>query len=119
MAEANWSGSTDRDDGADERVARRRQMAQALARGGMENVHVLSHESAETVLTPKRREIIGELRQHDVDSVRELARRLDRDKGDVSRDLATLATHGVIKYDEDGRAKRPYLDQDHIVVEPI
>lgn len=95
-------------------------MARALALGGMEDVHVLSLESAEKILTPKRKEIIRTLREEEkIASVRELARRLDRDKAQVSRDLQVLAEHAVIHYEVDGRAKAPRLSQEHIVVEPI
>ena len=106
-------------DAAVEDVATRAEMAKALARGGMENVHVLSLESAEKVLTPKRTEIIRTLNAEDVASVRELARRLDRDKGQVSRDLQVLAEHAVIQYETDGRSKAPRLTQEHFVIEPI
>jgi predicted transcriptional regulator len=116
MAEIDWS-STDRD--ADERADRRADMARALARGGMDGVQVLSFESAEKVLTPKRRELIEAIRTEDVESVRQLARLVDRDKGQVSRDLGVLADHGVIQYEDTGRAKRPYLVQEHITVEPV
>lgn len=94
-------------------------MARALARGGMEGVQVLSLEAADEILTPKRVEIIELLGSEDVESVRELARRLGRDKGQVSRDLGKLAEHGVIRYEEAGRAKTPHLTQERIVVEPI
>lgn len=105
-------------DGID-RNSLRREMARSLARGGMEGAQVISWESAKTVLTPKRREIVEVLRQQQVDSVRDLARTLDRDKGQVSRDLADLAEIGVIRYEKNGNAKRPLLTQEHIVVEPI
>lgn len=98
---------------------RRAEMARALARGGMENVQIISHESAQRVLTPKRLEIIRTLRDAGVDSVRDLARRLDRDKGQVSRDLQVLAEHAVIHFEIDGRAKVPRLTQEHLVIEPI
>lgn len=107
--------STIRADGAD----RRAEMARALARGGMQNVQVISLESAEKILTPKRKEIIRTLREEDVASVRELARRLDRDKGQVSRDLQILAEHAVVHYETDGRSKAPRLTQEHIVIEPV
>lgn len=116
MAEIDWS-STRLDEEA--RAARRARMARALARGGMEGVQVLSFESAEKVLTPKRRELIETLRTEDVESVRHLARCVDRDKGQVSRDLGVLAEHGVIQYEENGRAKRPHLVQEYLTVEPI
>lgn len=106
-------------DGEDERVDRRAEMARALARGGMEGVHVLSLETAQRILTPKRYEIIDVLRREEVESVRGLARRLDRDKAQVSRDLQDLAEYGIIRYDRDGRAKRPRIAQEHIVIEPV
>lgn len=102
-------------DGAD----RRAEMARALAMGGMENVQIISLDSAERVLTPRRREIIRTLRREEADSVRDLARRLDRDKAQVSRDLQVLAEHAVIHYETDGRAKAPRLTQEHVVVEPV
>jgi predicted transcriptional regulator len=98
---------------------RRAEMARALARGGMEGVQVLSRESAQVVLTEKRQELIEALRKDDIESVRGLARAVDRDKGQVSRDLKVLAEHGVISYEDTGRAKRPYVVQEHITVEPI
>lgn len=115
MSQIDWSPSG-RDDS---RAKRRSEMAQALARGGMDGVQILSLESAEAVLSPKRRELIDVLRAEDVDSVRGLARRVGRDKGQVSRDLGVLAEHGVIQYNEEGRAKQPYLVQEHIIVEPV
>lgn len=104
--------------GADD-VKRRQEMARALARGGMEDVHVLSRDTADRALTPKRTEIVRVLKEREVDSVRALARVLERDKGQVSRDLQILAELGIIHYRSDGRAKAPRLSHDHVVVEPI
>lgn len=115
MSEIDWTSG----DRGERRESRTGEMARALSRGGMEGAHVLSLESAEEVLTPKRRELIELLRAEEVDSVRELARCVERDKGQVSRDLGVLAEHGIIKYEESGRSKRPYIVQDHIVVEPL
>ena len=104
----------------EERVERRSAMARTLARGGMEGAHVISIETAREVLTPKRFEIIDYLRDGDaVDSVKSLADRLNRDHGQVSRDLGVLAEHGIIEYDTDGRAKQPKLAAEHLVVEPL
>ena len=55
----------------------------------------------------------------EVESVRDLARRVERDKAQVSRDLRVLAEHAIVNFEENGRAKRPYLQSDHLVVEPI
>ncbi|WP_458191102.1 HVO_A0114 family putative DNA-binding protein [Haladaptatus sp. NG-WS-4] len=40
----------------------------------MEGVHILSHESAAEILTPKRRDLITYLAENEVASVRDLAR---------------------------------------------
>jgi len=109
---SNISESTNRPD-------LRGKMARSLAQGGMSGVQVISWESAETALTPKRREIIETLREIEPDSVRALARELGRDKSQVSNDLSTLAGLGIIEYEKNGNAKAPHLTQDHIVVEPI
>ncbi|SDY97605.1 HVO_A0114 family putative DNA-binding protein [Halopenitus persicus] len=85
----------------------------------MSGVQVISWDTADKVLSPKRREIIETLRAEDVESVRGLARKLDRDKGQVSRDLGTLAEHGIVRFEESGRAKKPVLTQDHLVIEPV
>ena len=57
--------------------------------------------------------------ENDYDSVRALARALDRDKGHVSRDLGVLSEHAIVIYETDGRSKSPRLTQEHLVVEPI
>jgi predicted transcriptional regulator len=121
MSETAWSGESEEipDSDAEVRVERRKQMARALARSGMTDVQVLSHESAERVLTPKRRELVAVLTDETVESVRGLARRVERDKGQVSRDLKVLAEHGVVDFEKTGREKQPYLQHDHLVVEPI
>lgn len=102
-----------------ERVDRRAEMARALARGGMDGVQVISLETAAFALTPRRLELLRTIRDEDVASVRDLARRVDRDKGQVSRDLSELAERGIVEYEPSGRAKRPVLVQEHVVVEPI
>jgi predicted transcriptional regulator len=102
-----------------DRLDRRAELARALARGGMEGIHVISIETAQKTLSPRRMEIVELLQEEEVESVRGLARRLDRDKGQVSRDLGDLAEHGIIEYQTDGRAKIPRLAQEHLVIEPL
>jgi predicted transcriptional regulator len=103
----------------EERRERRAEMARALARGGMEGVHVISLEQADEVLTPRRKEILEVLSKDEYESVRGLARELGRDKGQVSRDLGLLAEHGIVTFDTDGRSKSPRLGQEHVIVEPV
>ena len=103
----------------EERVERRSKLARTLARGGMDDVQILSLDEAEEVLTPMRRQIIEALSKERYESVRALARGLDRDKGQVSRDLATLAEHGVVTFETDGRSKSPRLAQERILFERV
>ena len=104
---------------AADRTELRGELARSLAQGGMSGVQVISWETAQEVLTPKRREVVEILGQMSPNSVRELSRELDRDKGQVSRDLAALAEHSIIRYEEDGQAKKPRLTQEHLIVEPV
>ncbi|SNR45673.1 HVO_A0114 family putative DNA-binding protein [Halorubrum vacuolatum] len=106
-------------DAEHDRATRRAEMARALARGGMEGVQIITWETADEVVTPKRREIIELLGRTDVPSVRALSRELERDKAQVSRDLALLAEHGIIRYETRGNAKQPRLTQKHLGVELI
>ncbi|TQQ79111.1 transcriptional regulator [Halonotius roseus] len=84
---------------------------------------MVRRESGRDLLTDSRLELVQHLDQHGsaVDSVSDLARQLDRDKGAVSKDLNRLAELDVIEYEGsgDGTAKRPQLKHDHVVVEPV
>lgn len=94
-------------------------MSMALAKGGMDDFHVISEETAQTVLSPRRREILSVLKESEPESVRDLARKLGRDKAAVSRDLRDLAEHSLIDYEDAGRAKKPVLQHQRIIVEPL
>lgn len=111
-------------DGPDERTEKRRLLTRALAGGplaaaGYTDSLILSRESARQVLTGPRLALLDRLRQGPADSVRSLAAELDRDKAGVSRDLALLASLDVVEYETAGRAKRPRLKHDVVLVEPI
>lgn len=112
-------GDGSRDTADTDRVMLRYQMAEALSESGFGDVLVLSHETAEEVLTPNRREILQTLAAEDITSVRDLANALDRDYGNVSRDLDSLATSDLVSYVEQGRSKQPVVKHDSIVVEPL
>ncbi len=101
------------------RPEKRAKVAQALAKEGFEDVYVLDRESAEHVLTEKRTAVLDRLRDEEVESVRGLARELDRDKGSVSRDLAVLARHDLVEFREDGTRKIPVLKHETVIVEPV
>lgn len=90
---------------------------------GYADVLILRRENGRDVLTERRSTLIQYLSEagDDVESVSDLARRLDRDKGAVSKDLHRLAELDVIAYEGegDGEAKRPVLKHDHVVIEPV
>ena len=101
------------------RVKRRFKLAQALTEIGYENVKVLSAESADRALTPTRREIINTVARHDLESQNELAELLDRDPGNVKRDLAVLIDEGLLEREKNGNSYRPILKYDTILSEPL
>lgn len=112
------------DRGGDDRPSKRRLFRLALAGGplaeaGYDDTLVLSRESASAVLTPSRLELLDRLQAGPVESVRALAAELGRDKAGVSRDLGRLAGLDVVEYESVGRAKRPRLKYDTVLVEPI
>jgi len=117
--DAPEEASSETDEPVPERAYARYEMGQALSESEFGDVLVLSHEAADRALTPRRREIIETLATCDVTSVRDLADRSGRDPGNLSRDLQVLVAENVIRHVEDGRAKRPELKHDTIVVEPI
>jgi predicted transcriptional regulator len=50
------------------------------------------------------------------ESIRETARRVDRDVKNVHEELARLETMGVIHFAEEGRSKRPVFPYDELVI---
>lgn len=110
-------------DHIDERILRQDEFADDLNARGYTDVLVLRRENGRDVLTESRLELVRYLNRHGeaVESVSDLARRLDRDKGAVSKDLRRLAELDVLEYEGegDGEAKRPVLNHEHVVIEPI
>lgn len=76
-------------------------------------------EGARRVLTERRMEIIELLSRERVDSVRDLARRLDRHVSVVSEDLDVLSEEQVIEYEHDGQRKIPVLKHPHVFIKPV
>jgi predicted transcriptional regulator len=106
-----------------ERLLQQDEFAADLNAQGYTDLLVLRRESGRDLLTESRLELVQHLNQHGstVDSVSDLARQLDRDKGAVSKDLNRLAELDVVEYEGsgDGTAKRPRLKHDHVVIEPV
>lgn len=76
-------------------------------------------EGARRILTERRMEIIELLSRERVESVRDLARRLDRQVSVVSEDLTVLSEEQVIEYEHNGQRKIPVLKHPHIFVKPL
>jgi predicted transcriptional regulator len=103
----------------EKRNRNRRELARLLAQNGKDSVQVVSHETAREVLTDRRRELLWAIEEYSPASIRELAEQLDRDDGQVGRDLHTLAEHALVTFEQEGRGKRPVLTAETVVVEPI
>lgn len=91
----------------------------ALSKGGLDDVHVIRRETAERVLTPERERLLKVVANGNISSVRDLSRQLDRNVSVVSRDLDVLFEADIINFEKDGRAKKPVMAHEHVVVEPL
>lgn len=123
MSRPNADTADGSDDRIAERILRQDEFAGDLNARGYTDVLVLRRENGRGVLTESRLELVGYLDRHgdQVESVRDLARKLDRDKGAVSKDLRRLAELDIVEYEGegDGEAKRPVLKHEHVVIEPV
>lgn len=95
------------------------QYLQRLDEAGLSDVLTLRRDTAESVLTEKRMELINKIGSKEVASVRDLARQVDRDVSIVSRDLDLLFEADVIEFEQDGRAKRPKIAHENVFVKPV
>jgi len=102
-----------------ERRECRQQLVQTLTNGGMDGVHVISQKTAREVLTPRRVELMLTIRDEEPESIQALAPLVDQDPERISRELETLASHGIVTYEQEDCNKRPIVPHDHIVPEPI
>ncbi|KDE58883.1 sugar metabolism cluster protein [Halostagnicola sp. A56] len=88
--------------------------------GGEEVPHVVNFEDRarlRQLLTDRRMELLEVVMEHPPESIRALADRLGRDVHDVHDDLYLLAEYDIIHFEEDGRAKRPYVPYDTVRLE--
>lgn len=80
---------------------------------------ITDKEGFNRVTTQKRMEILEELSQKEIGSVKELADELGRDRGNLSRDLEILFQEDMIDYQHDGKKKKPVLKHTRVVPEPV
>ncbi len=94
-------------------------LSRTLATEGYEDVLFLELETARKVLTEKRLEIIEHIRDENIESIRDLARTLDRGENVVHNDLKLLFEEGVIDFEQEANRKIPVLRHENIFVRPI
>ena len=86
-----------------------------------ENVpHVVTFEDRTRIrqlLTDRWMELLEAVMERPPESIRALTGRLDRDVHDVHDDLYLLAEYDIIRFEENGRAKRPYVPYDTVRIE--
>jgi predicted transcriptional regulator len=80
---------------------------------------VIDLNTAKSVLTDRRMELLETVRDEEIESVTDLAERLGRDKAAVSRDLDLLCRQDMIVYEREGSRKIPKLKHETVVVEPL
>ena len=87
---------------------------------GKEVPHVVNFEERaqlRQLLTDRRMELLEAVMETPPASIRALADRLDRDVHDVHDDLHLLAEYDIIYFEENGRAKKPYVPYDTVRLE--
>ena len=68
------------------------------------------------LLTDRRLELLRSIMAESADSIRKLANRVDRDVKSVHDDLGVLAEYDIVHFEQDGRAKRPFVPYERIEV---
>lgn len=65
---------------------------------------------------PRTMELLRVIDDQEPSSIRETARLVDRDKKNVHDELTRLYRLGVIRFEQDGQAKRPVVPYEEIVI---
>ena len=90
-----------------------------LSERGYDDALILKRDTAEKVTTEKRMKLLEEITEGEIKSVRDLARKVDRDPGIVSKDLKILYEAEVIEFEERKGSKIPQIKHENIFPEPI
>lgn len=96
----------------------------ALDAGETEDVDpkpsTLSVEDLETfgrIFRPTNLELLEAIADHEPESIRELARIVDRHPPEVTQNVTELSDYGLIELEQNGRAKRPVIWYDEIDID--
>ncbi len=108
-------------DDADRTRAETREAIAAMERGeSVADKHVLDLETEADLarlVSETNLELLRTIAQQSPQSMRETATLVERDFKEVHRNLRELAEFGVIEFEEDGRAKRPVIRFDELVID--
>ncbi|SFC08289.1 Predicted transcriptional regulator [Halobiforma haloterrestris] len=69
------------------------------------------------IFRPTNLELLEAIADHEPESIRELARLVDRHPPEVTQNVNELADYGLVELEQDGRAKRPTIWYDEIDVD--
>ncbi|MFB6100884.1 MAG: helix-turn-helix domain-containing protein [Candidatus Nanohalobium sp.] len=95
------------------------QFVKDLSDKGYDDILVLKQETVQKVLTEKRTELLEHIKEKEPESVRELARRVDRDPGQVSKDLKVLYESELVEFEEKKGKKAPRIRHRNVFPEPV
>ncbi|WP_157969303.1 HVO_A0114 family putative DNA-binding protein [Haloplanus rubicundus] len=84
---------------------------------GPDTVSFSDPSQVSRILTQKRLELIETVMLEEPESMRELARMVDRNPKEVNDDVHLLEDYGIISLEPDGRSKRPVIPYDRIEIE--
>lgn len=94
-------------------------IAEAYSAVGYSDILLLDLDQAEHILTAKRRELLDTIKTEDIESIRDLARTVDRDPNAVMRDIKILVENGLITFNKEDDRKIPQLQHEKVVIEPV
>jgi predicted transcriptional regulator len=86
----------------------------------MDDAYVLSlpdEDALERVVSAKNLELVRTIATQEPESIRELARLVDRDIKNVSTAVTQLAELGLVEFEESGRAKKPTVWYDQVEID--
>ena len=87
---------------------------------GEETPHLLNFENPtdlRKLLTERRLEVLRSINASPPTSIRDLADRLGRAASDVHEDVHLLADYNIVYFEQDGRARAPYIPYVHVKIE--
>jgi len=103
----------------EKKIPKELELAQDLKNEGYSDILILTAETAHQVLTEKRQELMQAIKTEEIESVRDLARTVNRDVSVVSKDLQLLFKKDIIAFETEKGRKKPVLKHKNIFVEPV